>query len=311
MPAAAIMGGGILATGAAGAAAGYMGTPGLALGNQSAYGAAGQNAAISGINGIQDLVNAGPGAQQEQEYTQSGEDLSSLIQKYVQNNGMPTGSDTQNAQAFASNMFAPQQVGLQQSFLQQGYAANQNSALMGRAGNDPILQAKMRTSMMQQQSMLNAQQGAFGSQYAMNMPQQRIGLAGQRMSVLGGLASQAMANRQALVASGSSMYGQGLQSQEYTASHPGGWSGMLTGLIGGAGAGMSAANSFSNMGGGGGMGGMSGGAGGYGGGASSNYYAQQGAFGASASPFSGAGGAAGAGGFAGGGAAGGAFMAAG
>ena len=79
------------------------------------------------------------------------------------------------------------------------------SAQLGRPVNDPIIQAKLAQQQSQQQSVLGAQQTAFGSQFALNLPQQRLGFQAQGASVLQDLANRAQTNRQVALSLGSSI----------------------------------------------------------------------------------------------------------
>jgi hypothetical protein len=73
---------------------------------------------------------------------------------------------------------------------------------MGRSLNDPILAAKLAQEQTRQGAMLEANQGSFAQQFALAQPDRRLGYANQRANILGGLATQAMSNRQALAAMG-------------------------------------------------------------------------------------------------------------
>jgi hypothetical protein len=100
-------------------------------------------------------------------------------------------------------LFGARRTALGQSFEDQLMQSNRQAALMGRAQNDPILKAKLAQEQIRQQAMLDAEQGGLATQLAMQLPGQRLGFAQQRSQILGGLATQAMANRQALAALGS------------------------------------------------------------------------------------------------------------
>jgi hypothetical protein len=153
---------------------------------------------------------------------------------------MPGQQDMATANQFATQMFAPQQMALQQSFVDQGIQNNQLAARLGRPGNDPILAAKLADSQTRQMGMLNAQQGQWAQQYAMDLPMQRLGFQQQMAQVQGGLASQALANRQALLSVGQNIQGAERNFRMGTATHfgnsssGGGLKGAITGGIAGA-----------------------------------------------------------------------------
>lgn len=204
------------------------------------------------------MVNAGPGRQDVTNVYQAQKDLASTYQQYANGGFLPNAQDNATANNFAAAQFAPQQAQLNQTFLDQTQQANRAAAAMGASANDPILAAKLRTAQSQQQTLLNAQQGAFGSQMAMQMPGQRLGYQQAYAGALSGLATQAMANRQALAAMGEGIMqnqqNYRLQTATRTSNHNtssgGGIGGAITGAIGGAGMGMSAYSSFANLGGG-------------------------------------------------------------
>jgi hypothetical protein len=169
----------------------------------------------------------------------------------------PDAGDIQRGNSIADNMFRSQQLALNNMFQDQSVQANRQAALMGRSMNDPILAAKLAQEQTRQQGMLDAQKGAFGMNYAMN---NRMELLGQRANVLGGLASQALANRQNLAAMGEGIMNNERQFRLATATHygtqeqssGGGLGGFLTGAIAGAGAGAKIAGGIPSFGGGGG-----------------------------------------------------------
>lgn len=189
---------------------------------------------------LQGLTKMGPDGSDVAAATGASRDLGSMLQQYSQSGGMPGQQDIQTANQFAGDIFAPQRTQLQQSFTQQTTDANRQSAMMGRSVDDPILQAKLRTGMMNQEAMLNSQQGAFGAQTAMAMPQQRLQYAGMRADVMGNLATQAFQNRAALLQTGAGIAGAERQFRLATATRQnesgGGLGGAIEGFMGGLGA---------------------------------------------------------------------------
>ncbi len=200
-------------------------------------------------NIFSNMINAGPGQSDVATGTQSQRDLAALYQKYAEGGYRPGAEDISSSQSLAQQLFNPQRVAMQQAFSDQSTEANRRAALMGRSMNDPILAAKLAQEQTRQSSMLEANQGAWSTQYAMQQPMMRLGFQEQRAQTLQGLASQAMANRQALLSMGSNLLnsernfqmGQGTT----TTTSGGGWAGALTGAIGGIGTAMSAYGSMS------------------------------------------------------------------
>jgi hypothetical protein len=215
-----------------------------------------QRAVDNSFSQLQGMVNAGPGQQDVSNAYGATTDFASALQKAGQEGGLnPTGSDITRSNNLASSLFGQQRVGLQQMFDEQMRQANAQAGISGRDPNDPVLRMKLAQMQMQQGGQLDASQNAMAQQLAFQMPQQRLQMMGQRADVLGGLASQAMANRQAIASMGDSIMQGERNFRLQTASHwgsqtsqsGGGIGGAITGALGGAGAGMSAAGGFANM----------------------------------------------------------------
>jgi hypothetical protein len=219
---------------------------GMSLGNASSNEQLGGSIMGSSIQDMQGLVGAGPGMQDVQAGLTSQRDLAAMLQQYAQSGGLPGEQDINTSNNIAGKLFQAQRLGLQQNFDDQSVEASRASALMGRTSSDPILRAKLAQEQTRQAGMLDAQQGAFSQQFALNLPGQRMGYAQQRAGLLGGLATQAMANRQALAGLGEALQTNERNFRLATASRygnqntqsGGGWAGGLTGALAGAGAGL-------------------------------------------------------------------------
>lgn len=219
------------------------------------------------FNQLTDFVNTGPGLEDVKAGTQAQRDFAQALQQYADTSGLPSEELINQAGGFAQNIFAPQQVALNQAFQQQNTDSMRARALQGRSAADPILAAKLGQSQAEQTALLQAQQGAFQSQLALQLPQQQIQALGQRADILLGLGNQAMNNRMSLLGQGSALLGAERQFQIATSEQfqtgrqsgqGGGVMGGITGALGGLGAGAGAANSIQGifgMGGGGGLGG--------------------------------------------------------
>jgi hypothetical protein len=202
---------------------------------------------------LQGLTQAGAGQSDVSAATTSQRDLASMLQSFAAGGFMPGEADINSANGLASQLFKPQQVQLDQTYQQQQEEAARLAAKLGRPINDPIIQAKLGQERMRQQSSLAAQQGSYAAQYAQNLPMQRLGFASQLSDVRNNLASQAMANRQALLGLGQSLRNDDRNFRMGTAqtwsnedTHSGGgFAGMLSGALGGLGAGMKAAPGLS------------------------------------------------------------------
>lgn len=162
----------------------------------------------SAMTDFQNLVNLGPGQAEVKAGLQSQNDLGNFLQQMFNNGGMPTSQQMGYANQFTNDVFAPEQTALAQRFTDAQTASNRQAAKMGRMGNDPILMNKLLQEQTRQQQMLGSQMTAFRAQTAQGLPQQQLQFASQLAQVRGGLASQAMANRQALFSMGSQLKAQ-------------------------------------------------------------------------------------------------------
>lgn len=205
---------------------------------KQATGYLGQN-----LGQLNDLTQAGPGVQDQTNYLNSSRSLASLLQSYSQGGYLPTAADTASASGLADQLLNP-------SFRQQGVEADRLAARLGRPVNDPIIQNKLRQGLADVRS-------SFIAQRAQQMPLERLGFAQQYASVNQGLASQAFANRQALLQAGNTLreadrayrINTGERYGETSQSSGGGLGGAISGALGGAGAGLAfqnALNSFNN-----------------------------------------------------------------
>lgn len=196
-----------------------------------------QNGVASDYTSLQNDVNAGPGQGDISSYEDNSKSLAQMLGQYSQSGGMPGSSDFTQANSLASQAFMGQQTALNQSFQQQMQQGNASAALMGRDGNDPSLQGALRSSQMLQQQQLSANQGSYGNQLAMALPGQRLGYAQQQNNVLGGLATQALANRSSLLSQGNNILGQqqnyqlGASGNTTTQRSGGGISGAFNNLL--------------------------------------------------------------------------------
>ncbi len=155
---------------------------------------------------LNDFVNAGPGMSDVTEGLGAQRSLADMFKAYSQQGGnLPTADDITRSNQLGQQMFSAQNLGMKQNFLDQTNQANNQAALMGRDANDPILRAKLAQEQTRQQAMLGAQQGSWATQNAMQQPGERLNMFQNFAGVKSGLATQAMANRQALLSMGSNV----------------------------------------------------------------------------------------------------------
>ncbi len=195
---------------------------------------------------IAGMVDKGPGASDVEASTATTRDYAKLLKQYgTQGGNDPTQQDINGASGLADKLFAGQRTAMNQGFDDQRTEFARRAALMGRGSNDPILAAKLAQEQTRQSSLLDANQGSWSTQYAMQQPMQRLGFLGQRADVMSGLASQAMNNRTALLNMGTSMLNNERSWRYQTANKwgtstqesGGGFKGAMNGLIAGFGAG--------------------------------------------------------------------------
>ena len=215
----------------------------LLLGQEGAQEGQGREAAQQGLAGFKDLINQGPGAQDVTAGLGAQRDLASQLQQYSQQGAIPSAEDIQQQNQLAGQLFAGRRQAITGAFAEQSQQAAQQAALMGRNPLDPVLRNKLAQQQTQQLNQLSADQGSFATQQALQQPQQRLGFAQQRAQILGGLATQALSNRQALAQLGSQLQQQqqnfrlSAAGKQSTETSGGGLQGALTGAIGGIGAG--------------------------------------------------------------------------
>jgi hypothetical protein len=203
------------------------------------------SAALMGgqLGQLQGLVGAGPGQADVEAGLGAQRGLAALLQQFSQGGFLPQQQDFQQAQQFTNQAFAPQQLQMQQGWADEDLELQRLAARTGRSVNDPVLRNKLAQTRGQQQAQLGAQQTSFMSQFAQQMPQQRLGFAQQLAQVQGGLATQAMANRQALLSMGQSIRGQeqqfrlGSAARSTSQTSGGGLAGAISGGMAGFGVG--------------------------------------------------------------------------
>lgn len=201
------------------------------------------------------MVNAGPGQSDVSNAYTNNQSLATMLGQYAQGGFMPNSSQITAANGLGTQLFQGQQTALNQSFQTQNQNYNSQAALMGRDPNDPVMRAKLAYQQTQAQQQLSANQGAWSTQYALSMPQQQLGYAQQQNSLLNGLASQAMQNRQALMSMGSGIMNDERNFRAQTASKwtnasqtsGGGLGGALNGAMAGMGTGAKLASGFGSM----------------------------------------------------------------
>ncbi|MCK5016132.1 MAG: hypothetical protein KAS32_03590 [Candidatus Peribacteraceae bacterium] len=230
--------------------------------------------AQQGLTGLEGLVGAGPGQQDVSAALTAQRGFAGQLGGLAETGLLPTGQDISRTAGLAGQLLRPEQVALQQAFGRQEIQAGRSAAALGRGVGDPILQAKLRTSQMEQQERLGARQTSLSTQLAMMQPEQRLALSRERAGVLGGLGTQAMQNRSFLTQLGQGIGEAERSFRERTATQTGfntqafqqtstnalgAIGGGISGGLAGLGAGASLASNIPSLFGGGGGGGFTGG----------------------------------------------------
>lgn len=203
------------------------------------------------LEGLQELFQAQGGLGTVKESKKANREFAGQLRQLSRTGGLPTQEDITMAQGFAEQVFRPEQLQLEQGFVEQGQRTSQLAARLGRPVNDPILQAKLAQSQINQQAVLAARQGAFAADIAQQQPERKLGFFRERAGFQQGLASQAIANRQALFSMGNQITASErefrLRQAGEQKTEGGGLLGALAGGLGGASAGISAGSSISNI----------------------------------------------------------------
>lgn len=251
MPPAAIIAGAAVVGGIAGAMPKKQeSSAGLNLAEASDTENYGRDLTLNSVRELAGYVDKGPGAEDVAAATGSQRDLASLLDQYAKGGYKPSDADIASGNDLASKLFQAQRVGLNQSFEDQRAEFNQQAALMGRDPLDPVFRNKLAQQQTRDQQLLDAQQGAFGTQLAMDSPLQRLNFASQKAQVQSGLASQALANRQMLAGLGEGIMTNERNFRLATAERwgkqesGGGFGGFLSGALAGAGSGFGIAKGF-------------------------------------------------------------------
>lgn len=201
---------------------------------------------------LKGLVDLGPGSSDVSAGVQSQRELADMLRTYGQQGGnLPTESDINTSNSLAQKLFGAQQAQLRQAFQDQTIEASRRAAIQGRSISDPILAAKLAQEQTRQSNVLNAQQGAWATDWSLQQPMQRLGFMSQRNDILTGLANQAMNNRQSILNLGNQLmageraWRSGISSKKNVEESSPGFAGIMSGILSGASLGISAYNSFS------------------------------------------------------------------
>lgn len=209
----------------------------------SALGQQAQGSVGSTLSGYQGMVDASGNAQTITNGVNAQTDLATLLKQLSANSGFASQGQQGQANDLASQIMAPQQAALNNSFIQQNQNEARTAATLGRPINDPVLQALNAKNQSQQQQVLSGQQTSLAGQLGQQAVQNQANYASASAGITQGLASQALANYQNLLSQGQNILGQAQNMQvsgatrtnNTTNTSGGGLSGALSGALGGAG----------------------------------------------------------------------------
>ncbi len=189
------------------------------------------------------LVGAGPGQQDVTNSVNANRDYSTVLGNLA-NTGLYNSSE---GNRLAEMQFAPQRQALAQSLQDQMATANRAASAAGRSSNDPILRARLGAEAMRQTATLNSAQYSASMDLGRQSTVDMLGMRGQQVGVLQGMADQAFGNQSNLFNMGSQLQQMDNNAASYESSRGGGLKGAITGGISGAAAGMQMATGFSGM----------------------------------------------------------------
>lgn len=223
---------------------------------EGAQAQAGRDLQMGQFDDLSSLLQRGGTAQIEGDIDQARAESLTLADQLRAAQAGPNEAQMAQAQRFSQDIFAPQQEALNQSFIRSETDTARLAARLGRSVDDPILRARLAESQGNQTAMLQAQQGAFTAQTAQAFQGQQLERQNQLANLRGGLASQALQNRQALLGMGQSLLQQERQfrlsaagqTQTSTGQSGGGTAGAIGGALAGAGAGLQAFGMFNSFG---------------------------------------------------------------
>lgn len=188
---------------------------------QSGLAADAYDVQTGGLENLRNLLTRGGTAQIEGDIDAARSAQLSLAQMLQQAQSGPSSQNVVSAQNFANSIFAPQEQAMRQQFKQSETETSRLAARLGRQVDDPILRAKLAESQAVQMGQLGAQKGAFTAQTAQGFQNQALQMQNQLAQVRGGLATQALQNRQTLMGMGQSLLNQERQFRLNTATRTG------------------------------------------------------------------------------------------
>lgn len=189
---------------------------------------------------LEGLIGLGPGRTDISASLASTRGLAAAFGEAARTGGLPTEADITATRGISERLFDPQRVALEQAFQDRQTDFARQAAISGRPVTDPILQAKMAQERTRAEERLQANIGSTAQQLALQQPERRLGFLGQQAQIQGGLASQALQNRQTLLGLGNQLAEQERTFRLNTATRTGsqttpGVNPVLGGLAGAAG----------------------------------------------------------------------------
>lgn len=231
-------------------------TSSMNLSPESALEGQGRNATSQGLSDLQSFVSAGPGQQDVTNAYGAQNDFAAQLKSFSQGGFGPTEQDINSSNSMAEKLFGGRRNAITSNFGKQREDFAQQASLMGRSPLDPVFRNKLAQEQTRQLEQVGAEQGSFAMQNAMQQPFQRLQFQQQHANVLGGLATQAMSNRQALMSMGNNIHNSERGFRLNSASREnmntqesgGGFKGGFAGALGGISAGLDMMKSVGSMG---------------------------------------------------------------
>ncbi len=157
------------------------------------------------LNQYGQIVAKGPGQRDMTTALGASRSLADLLKKYSEGGFLPSNEDYSSAWSTTQNMFQPRQTQLAQRFQDEEQDYMKQAQRMGRDPMDVVFKNRLAQTRAREQALLGADQTQYYQQQAFNMPNQRLQYANSYAQVTGGLASQALANRQNLLSLGNTI----------------------------------------------------------------------------------------------------------
>lgn len=165
------------------------------------------------------LVGKGPGESEVTANNTFQNSFATQLTQLMQKMQNPSASDISGYASKARDLFAPDQVALNQRFDDQRVEANRTAGRLGRGGMDPIFSNKLMQEKTRQQQSLDANVLSYSRQLPEMEANNMMNIGGAIGNIRSNLAAQAMNNRQMLLQMGDQLKNSERNFRMGTATH--------------------------------------------------------------------------------------------